>query len=859
MAAVALVGLCAGKILNWNLSVRHGLSGFTWAQLGWVLLAGAVVALGLRILRSWLLVRSTSPGWIEEARLVSLLGLAAWIFRPFLTKDFFGGNDAHWYGYVMVDTLQQARAGVFPIFVGQGPFMFEGVLHPFRTAPYYQYLGIFLDLLTAQSLPPVAIQHLTVLGTAMQGALACYVALVCLEPARRGSAWLMAALYVAAPGLSAYIFGQEMYMTFMAFAWLPVVLLGNILLFREDDLFAWACLGAGLALTLLCHAPVAAWAMLGTVVIQGLRLLTDGFNAASWRRATWGGLLLGGLMAYSYWSVKEISAAKPSGGLATVSAGLHVLGIAAVIRLASTGRWRWAMVAAGLAGGLAWLDHVRGIELGAMLALAVVGVAVFARRADFLRGKRLPESIALMALAGGLAGLWLGGPSPAAPALGWVKQLFPDNLRPLFPNTMVLTALQVGYALWAGFAIGILALVAAPTRETRWLGILGLAWVPLLVPVPGVSRFLLEMVPPAISGISSDLPYLRYLPTMLVLAPFLGFFGLHAWAAARPRLGGFFVILLCGGLAWSLWESGKFARWQRRPINTPEAVAAYYRTDQIREFSFVTGTLPLSAYLTSGVVDFHRESRLLRLDDPTHEVDEGRGWEKTPVLTLRSRPDETNPLWLHLDPDPPLNLAPGEHLALRFEFFDRDYTGVLIFRGPRGFYREYQLPSAGYFAKSFGVAPEKPKILALWNDTAEPQPVEIVFLQSALPADGHPFGDFARVAIQAYAPDELPVRTLGLVPFYRASARLGAPAYLETVRTFVPGYRARVNGRDRPVVRSPNARAMVPLPQGDSVVELRYVGTRGLWTTMAVTAVAWLVALTTMGRRLVRARAPRPA
>jgi hypothetical protein len=175
---------------------------------------------------------------------------------------------------------------------------------------------------------------------------------------------------------------------------------------------------------------------------------------------------------------------------------------------------------------------------------------------------------------------------------------------------------------------------------------------------------------------------------------------------------------------------------------------------------------------------------------------------------------------------------------LRFRFFDRRYSGVLIMRGPRGWYRQYQLPDAGFGPKSFGVDSERPKTLALWNSSSEPQPVDLVFYRPELPADSHAPVDFAELAMLTYDPAKLPVRTLGLIP-YRASVTLSEPAFLETPRAFIPGYRATVNGQPHVVEASPNHRAMLKLNPGENLVELRYAGTPWLWLAFGVSALTW--------------------
>ena len=253
------------------------------AQSAYVIGAGLAGALAFGALRRSQAGSPAGRSWTENLRLFLLIALAAWLFQSFLSSDFYGRVDARSYAYSMIDALSQERAGHLPVFVGQTEFMFNGSVHPMRTAPYHYILGMLLDLLTGRALTPVAIEHLTVLVTAVQAALTCYLCLAALAPDRRWLAWLMAALYVSAPAPAAYLHGLEMYMTFMTFAFLPLVLMENVRLIRNDGGAGWVRLASALALVWLCHAPVALWLTLCTVALQGLRLMTRDFAAAALR------------------------------------------------------------------------------------------------------------------------------------------------------------------------------------------------------------------------------------------------------------------------------------------------------------------------------------------------------------------------------------------------------------------------------------------------------------------------------------------------------------------------------------------------------------------------------------------------
>ncbi len=78
---------------------------------------------------------------------------------------------------------------------------------------------------------------------------------------------------------------------------------------------------------------------------------------------------------------------------------------------------------------------------------------------------------------------------------------------------------------------------------------------------------------------------------------------------------------------------------------------------------------------------------------------------------------------------------------------------------------------------------------------------------------------------------------------YRARFKASTPAYLETPRIFLDGYRALVNGQEVPVTRSPGAQVMIPVPAGDNTVELSYQGTTALRFAYFLSLAGWAVIL----------------
>src|SRR5271165_3029360 len=94
----------------------------------------------------------------EAARWLVLLVATLWLAHPYFAPRLIGTGDALWYHHSLADAVTQFRAGVFPVFVGQSDYSFNGSVYPIRAAPYYQYFAGALDLLTGRSLSIYALE-----------------------------------------------------------------------------------------------------------------------------------------------------------------------------------------------------------------------------------------------------------------------------------------------------------------------------------------------------------------------------------------------------------------------------------------------------------------------------------------------------------------------------------------------------------------------------------------------------------------------------------------------------------------------------------------------------------------------------
>jgi hypothetical protein len=255
----------------------------------------------------------------ETARILALAAVAAWLLHPFATSRQVGAGDALWYANMLADFCLQLRAGIFPVFVGQTEFAFNGAVYPLRVAPLYQHLGGLLDLLTGHHLGWFTLQHLTVIVCGVAGIFSCYFSLCAVARNHRWQAAAFATLYLSCPGLLGTIYTQDLYMTWMTVPFAPLAVYGIVRTFERDDLVAQLWLAAPLAALWLAHSPIALWFTLIAFGTQCVRLLTMHRTVAAWKRAALGAVLFAALGSYPFVSVASLQI---PGTASAVTAGL---------------------------------------------------------------------------------------------------------------------------------------------------------------------------------------------------------------------------------------------------------------------------------------------------------------------------------------------------------------------------------------------------------------------------------------------------------------------------------------------------------------------------------------------------------
>lgn len=205
-----------------------------------------------------------------------LLGAVGLLYGAYTGPRLVSGNtdrDALAYLVTIVDACAQARAGTFPIYVGQSESRFDGGLYPQAQAPYLTLIAPLLDLLTLQRLSGPRLYNVVALTHVVGGAL---VSLTLLRRVAPRHPWAMACLawaYVACPGVMGVLVRLDMLTTILTLPWLPLFWDALARLLDGDaQRPSWqpgVQLGLALAGLWSAHAPVALWAS-GSGLVAGL-------------------------------------------------------------------------------------------------------------------------------------------------------------------------------------------------------------------------------------------------------------------------------------------------------------------------------------------------------------------------------------------------------------------------------------------------------------------------------------------------------------------------------------------------------------------------------------------------------------
>jgi hypothetical protein len=785
------------------------------------------------------------PQWTGVIRVFILSAAAVAVMSPFLTKRSIGGVDAFWYANMIRGVTDQIAAGHFPLPVGEGPFAWNGGVHPFRSAPVYPMLAAAWYVVTLGKLGEFTLQNLTAITSALLGTLGFYIAAAKIMPSRKWAACAFALLYLGAPSWLAVLVNVEDYMSYMAFAAMPLVLYGNARSVLEADGRGYVSLGTGLALVWMCHPPIALLTSIATIFVQAGAAVSRGF-------APWKGMLacvaaFAVLSAYYFASMSEIPRAAQQSPMfeevpLILGLALFFIGLGQFVFHPRNLAWAACIVLGAIEvghGSTPWLYWI-----SASSVLWIVGVSCIRQIKSVDLRQHSFAAIFVCALLGSAVAEAIIGPShPGAfqTALNFLAtntSYLPGLLKPLPSPFDGLPLLQLGWGLDLALAAGALSLFGSRPVGAKVFFAVSVGLFICFIRVPLVSDFLVGYFPLNLASMSGFPLALRITP---VIASFSAMAGV-LWVATLPekrRTSMCVLAVLATLVTWSGYQASRFVDAGHRLTASTSQDAKSTRPENLVLSRYAYDLMRLPDYFSNGVTDPRLETRLLNDGgdviigpEQAAQVLEGRGVRR---IRLTCKPS-TSPGWFEIAPS--LKVEPGEHVLLRFDFDpNRAYNGYLIMTAEDS-YREYHLPDSG-MAKAFGVGGSRTSVLSLWNSGDKTENYGLEVSREAgndIDING---GLFANLSVSEFDPQALPIRLDSLIP-YRASVSTKTGGWLETFILYLPGYRAWVDGSPASVGKSSESLAEVLVPPGTHSVELRFVGTVRLWLAALVSVAGWV-------------------
>jgi hypothetical protein len=733
--------------------------------------------------------------------LVLLLGLTA--ASPFATRRAVGSGEAYNYSLALADGVEQIRAGVLPPLVGQTEYAWNGRVHPLRDGPYLIYLAAALDLVTAHRLSFWELQNLSLGLSLIAAAFAAYAALRFATRSPPWAAAVLAGVYVLSPSLLMAANVQDLFMTVHAAVFVPLAI---GLALRQADTPHWRydmALAAVLAAAWTAHPPIALW-LTGAVGLVRLRFL---LRHPSWHECR--GLLLAAAVGLVLAAFVFVSAGTLNRDVGYLAAHNDTLLRSSTEMVMRNLRESFPRALLPVTTGV---NRPGDLQLGYGAALLLAGVC-----------------LGTAAAWRGWARMNLRGNADAAPPRSGSER---PHGAPSNPNP------------WASPT----GPRASPSQLDPAATLAGVAllFLLLLMPIPGLTRWLWLHVPFFVHSITNIWPTQRLYLIATGVAVLAGGSALPSWwetiGSSRhrwwPALAG--AVLL----GWTLFQAQPFLRAGWRARWTPDATRRSYAPSNldltVTSYSFINTRSDFLA----GVSDPRFEFRLLR---------DRREVASPLAATLQSEPVTQGGLLATLNPEaanpghndrPAIVLQPNRRYVLTLSAAAPARLGGLTMTGST-LDRYYGLSSPAIWTRP---APDSPPqhSFVVWTDQPRAETVHLTLQSAGLAAAGGtgtgtatPPPACARFALREIAPGTLPVEVTSIFPLRAVVTAPDLGCRLTTCRRFIAGYRATVNGEVVPVTRSPEGEVMIPVPRGKSVVTLDYPGSGLLRAAFWLSAAGW--------------------
>lgn len=152
--------------------------------------------------------------------ILTLGAISAATMFPFMTSYNVGIDDSHWYRAFSHDAITQARAGVFPVYVGLSQFLFTGWASSITF--FYNFMAI-VDFVTMRAIDTDILINSVMIVFGVLALIVPYCSLRIIAPDRPWLASGLSVLFALCPGCLSPLYEFGYYNTFVGTAFIPAI------------------------------------------------------------------------------------------------------------------------------------------------------------------------------------------------------------------------------------------------------------------------------------------------------------------------------------------------------------------------------------------------------------------------------------------------------------------------------------------------------------------------------------------------------------------------------------------------------------------------------------------------------------
>lgn len=398
---------------------------------------------------------------------------------------------------------------------------------------------------------------------------------------------------------------------------------------------------------------------------------------------------------------------------------------------------------------------------------------------------------------------------------------------------------KLGISLWFLFLI---AAVISWKRSIPYQKILVALFIfmsVLVLPVPGVTKFIWSYFPKFSEQLISFQPGDRLYIIMAALCIFIIF---TAFENARPKFKKLLLIFSIGGVIWSGWEMHYVMNTEFSYLFNHDARVA--SVDFTKTISLPENVRPftMTYYMGHGAKD--------AFFDPVFEnfivAKNGTILQSSKnILMEKCKLSETASQYVarfttgkdnYID-GPTFSLEHGKRYFLGFVLDAKNVDWILIFRG-RHFYREYS-------AHLKTLVEGKLNIVSLWHSELDTKEIKIVAVGHCLQQVKECRLRLKHICFEQFNPmdNEFPIHLLSLAPYKALLTGIKHEGFLETNLTYIKNYSVKVNQVPTAYFQSSHNKVLIPIQSGQSIVEITFKFTLVMVIALVISSLGWIFIL----------------